>query len=1012
MRVLLTWLLLGAWQMAAAQSGMVSEARPAEYMIYQYPDISLVVKIEAPEVAFESEIYGQENALINASEVPSSRIGPIYQVIDAIGKPRQIMIKITPAREVDRSRINLELIQLPEKDWNTPAFARAYKLFAQGIEKVHSSDSSTWAMKTYSLRNAAQAFANMGWEEMRLWSEFYAAHLALHKLNDVLMAIDLAQPVRTAARRAGFEEIELATLVLEGEALEAAADASTGAVRYQRYEQLHQVLDQVVIMADQLGLPSEKARALYADGLAYEQQDQMDEAVSRFRAALDVSLTTDNVELTNEIRGTAAVAYESQGSTTGAIELLEDIGADLESDAGQEYVDNLFDKGRILNSTYRFAEASRELQQALTLRQANAASGPWGPTGLALAWSWFSMGEFEKARLLILESIPRTELETNWEALVRAYDVLARIHRQRGQFGQVSRYREQQEALLDSDDSRARFLVATAIDRWRKDGSGSSAAVNLMGQGRRLAAANGQSLLAQRAAMYECLLNNDRRGSASCKAASVSTSFQALSASGVPWLVQEAGLLRASILNREGQRSQARTEMEVVLDGLLFFRQKLPGVLGSWFWLSREWVFEEYLEAASAGSNGRQALIALDRVRLAYNPEPWSGQEEELRALMARAESATGPAAAQLANQADQRWRALKRGFTPRIPPIDAVGLERRLGGLSGDESILSYYFSPAAAYAVLAKRNGVSMVRLAGSSALTGQLDRLRQSWEENNGDPLPYLDALGRSLLQPIAKDLTRKIYLLAAGPLHAFPFDALRLNNEFLAENHQVLNLVSLAGSSQVGNDLASGFRDSVFLAGNPQAGQDLFSYDVPVSAEVNAVRDAFVGPGLNIVQGVALQNDEFQDPRFAEAGLIHLAIPGTLDLAIPDDSRLQMSRTSKESVENNLRPEAIRGLNLNASLVVMSRTSVTGRSRSGFDSYLGFVSDFLQNGAASVLVSLQSGSDGETALFMTEFYRELAGLQNVSEALARTRMRRMKSASDDNFMSWAGFQLYIR
>jgi CHAT domain-containing protein len=121
---------------------------------------------------------------------------------------------------------------------------------------------------------------------------------------------------------------------------------------------------------------------------------------------------------------------------------------------------------------------------------------------------------------------------------------------------------------------------------------------------------------------------------------------------------------------------------------------------------------------------------------------------------------------------------------------------------------------------------------------------------------------------------------------------------------------------------------------------------------------------------------------------------------------------MSRTSKESVENNLRPEAIRELNLNASLVVMSRTSVTGRSRSGFDSYLGFVSDFLQNGAASVLVSLQSGSDAETALFMTEFYRELAGLQNVSEALARTRMRRMKSATDDNFMSWAGFQLYIR
>ena len=41
------------------------------------------------------------------------------------------------------------------------------------------------------------------------------------------------------------------------------------------------------------------------NGLAYEQQGQMDEAVSQFQAALDVSLTTITSDLTNEIRGTA-----------------------------------------------------------------------------------------------------------------------------------------------------------------------------------------------------------------------------------------------------------------------------------------------------------------------------------------------------------------------------------------------------------------------------------------------------------------------------------------------------------------------------------------------------------------------------------------------------------------------------------------------------------------------------------------------------------------------------------
>ena len=36
-------------------------------MIYQYPDVSLVVKIDAPEMEFDSEIYGPEGALINSS---------------------------------------------------------------------------------------------------------------------------------------------------------------------------------------------------------------------------------------------------------------------------------------------------------------------------------------------------------------------------------------------------------------------------------------------------------------------------------------------------------------------------------------------------------------------------------------------------------------------------------------------------------------------------------------------------------------------------------------------------------------------------------------------------------------------------------------------------------------------------------------------------------------------------------------------------------------------------------
>jgi tetratricopeptide (TPR) repeat protein len=176
-----------------------------------------------------------------------------------------------------------------------------------------------------------------------------------------------------------------------------------------------------VLLADELGLQSEQARALFNDGLAWEQQDQLEEAVKQFQQALEVSLSTDDSDLVNEIRGSAAAAYETQGSTSGAIEMLEDIGSDLESDAGQELTDTLYEKGRILNNNYRFPAASAELEQALRLQRANATLKPWGPTGLALAWSYYSMGDVDQAVSLILESIPRTPRASNADAMNRAY---------------------------------------------------------------------------------------------------------------------------------------------------------------------------------------------------------------------------------------------------------------------------------------------------------------------------------------------------------------------------------------------------------------------------------------------------------------------------------------------------------------------------------------------------------------------------------------------------------------
>lgn len=95
-------LLPGAPCCRAETGDIVTPERPAEYMIYQYPGTALVLKIDAPEVEFMTRTLGPEQALIASSSVPGRRIGPVYQHLASVDRPRQLMIEVVPQRAIDR----------------------------------------------------------------------------------------------------------------------------------------------------------------------------------------------------------------------------------------------------------------------------------------------------------------------------------------------------------------------------------------------------------------------------------------------------------------------------------------------------------------------------------------------------------------------------------------------------------------------------------------------------------------------------------------------------------------------------------------------------------------------------------------------------------------------------------------------------------------------------------------------------------------------------------------------
>jgi len=1030
--LLICLLIFAAASSRAAQTGEVSPTRPAEYMIYQYPDVSLVVSIDAPETEISAEIFGPEGALIKASRVPSRRIGPLYLFVDAVDKPRQLIIKVSPARKIDRSGISLELIQLPPDDRNSKALAQAYKLFSYGTERVHANDTTTWAMKTYTLKNAARAFAELGWEEMQLWAEYFAAHLVLHQLNDVLMSMEMAREIRGAAETAGFEKVEMAALILEGDALMQAAAKASGKSAHARYQQAHEILERVARLAGDLEFHSEQGRALFNNGLAYEQQSQLRKAVEQYQLALEVSVSAGDSELANQIRSSAASAYETLGSTTGAIEMLEGIGTDLASgqteEAGGELAENQFEKGRILNSSFRYPEAARELSQALRIQQSNPGAGSWGPTGLALAWSHYSMGDTESAASLIQESIPRTTISGNTGALIDAYGNMARIFRYREQYPQMEQYREKQGSLVNTGQQRAGFLFDSAMDAWRRYGPRSNEVRNLLLQTRNVAQASGDAPAEQRAILYLCLLSLESGPGGRCTDNNARQAYEFLRGSGIPELALDASFVWSKIMWRKGNGREALAVMGRVIDEMSLYRLTLPGVLGAWYWENKSQVFGEFMSLSLARSgagagkpvDGRLALQSLERIRmidsvevaLASRDTSADQQDESLRVLLARRKAAVDPEASKLAAEVNDRLEEFRGRSSPVLQPLDAARLDELVTGLKKDEAVLTFYFGKDSIHALSASRDGIYLLQLPGSAKIPDLIQAVQNQITRSDTSFLRDLDELGLLMLKPVARFLAEKTYLVPAGPLIGFPFDALRLDGRFLAENHEVNKLMSLSGLKRRRASLRGDYRDNVFVAGNPQAGQELFTYDIPASAEIDTMTDLFVGPGLHIVQGVALTKDEFRDQRFASASLIHLAIPGRLDLAFPERSRLWMSAHAGDSASTNLAPRDIRELQCTASLLVLSGTGVVAVSRTGYGSRIGIVSDFLESCASPVMATLWPAGDLETAGFISDFYHNLESVGDVGEALANTRRSRIETGDEANIKSWAGFQLYIR
>jgi CHAT domain-containing protein/Flp pilus assembly protein TadD len=282
-------------------------------------------------------------------------------------------------------------------------------------------------------------------------------------------------------------------------------------------------------------------------------------------------------------------------------------------------------------------------------------------------------------------------------------------------------------------------------------------------------------------------------------------------------------------------------------------------------------------------------------------------------------------------------------------------------------------------------------------------------------------FRQILHQLLIQPIADLLPTNpnahVIFIPQETLFLVPFPALQdADGKYLIEKHTILTAPSIQVLDLTRNlkdkrRMAGGGNSSIFaspasalIVGNPVMPKPL--EQLP-QAEQEALDIAKLFKTTAIIGAQATKANILE--KLPKARLVHLATHGLLEygdrntgLGIPGAIALA------PSLKDNgfLTASEILNLRLNADLVVLSACK-TGRGRISGDGVIGLSRALITAGTTSVVVSLWSVPDIQTAKLMKFFYQSLEKNSDKAAALRYSMLETMKE--DSLPLNWAAFTL---
>ena len=436
----------------------------------------------------------------------------------------------------------------------------------------------------------------------------------------------------------------------------------------------------------------------------------------------------------------------------------------------------------------------------------------------------------------------------------------------------------------------------------------------------------------------------------------------------------------------------------------------------------RAWALDGISKSQSALGHDAEAAQALDqaigvfdRARSQFRSDEFKmGLFSDLQSVFERAiglHSRLGQPAQAFDISERSRSRALLDAVSGRVDfdqagvaTLDAAALQAML---KPDEVVVAFHTLPDRLLAWVLSREGVREIRYPIAlprADLARLVDAYRDALIRVSPNAPEVGGKIGQLLLAPLELPAGKRLVIVPHGPLHYLPFQALRLDGQYLIER----NPISIAPSISIAARLAQRTPTAapqLLAFGNPTINPEVADPLPGAEKEVQELAQRF--PGAQLFFREQANKDNFAQ-NAPKSRLVHIAAHAMADTLDPLHSKVLLA--DKDGKPDYLEAKDVLGMRLdNVAMIALSACeSGLGRVENG-DEVLGFTRSFLSAGTSTLLASLWPVSDAAPEKLMTTLYTDLAGGMQVQDAMREAQRAVMADPATAHPFYWAPFNL---